>query len=113
MRKNTCAQTVISEAHFLANFLVEIERGKVGGDIDVAMHRTAQRWGLEEGALRSLRYRHRELADVKASLLERLREIYEVVYERQRRIAIIEKEIDTMLLAEEQVELFEDLEVLA
>ena len=97
MRKNTCAQTVITEARTLANFLIEIERGKIGGDVDVAMHRAAQRWGLEEGALRSLRYRYRELADVKASLLERLREIYELVYERQRRLAQIEIEIDRLI----------------
>jgi len=111
MRRNNCAQSVISEAHFLANFLIEIERGKVGGDVDVAMHRAAQRWGLEEGALRSLRYRYRELADVKASLLERLREIYEVIYERQRRMAAMEREIEE--LVEQQDDLFEEEDVLA
>ena len=113
MRKNSCSKSVIAEARNLANFLVEIERGKVSGDVDAALHRTAQRYGIEEGALRSLRYRYRELADVKASLLERLREAYEVVYDRQRRIAIIEREIETALQEEQQVELFEDVEVLA
>lgn len=98
VRKNTYpnADVVITEARTLARFLVEIERGKCGGDVDVAIHRTASRWGLEDGALRSLRYRWRELQDVRASVLERLREAYEVIYERQRRMAEIEREIDRL-----------------
>lgn len=98
VRKNTCvnADLVIAEARTLAGFLIEIERGKCGGDVDVAIHRTASKWGLEEGTLHSLRYRWRELHDVRASVLERLREAYEVIYERQCRMAEIEREIDRL-----------------
>lgn len=98
VRKNTCstADSVIAEARTLAAFLIETERGKCSGDVDVAIHRTAQRWGIEEGALRSLRYRWRDLQDVRASVLENLREAYEVIYERQRRMAILELEIDRL-----------------
>lgn len=95
MRKNHCAAAaIIDEARTLATFLVETERGRCGGDVDVALFRTASRWGLEEGALRSLRYRWRDLRDVKASLLEQLREAYETVYERQRRMVAVEQEIE-------------------
>lgn len=98
VRKNTCstADSVIAEARTLAAFLIEVERGKCGGDVDVAIHRTSERWGIEEGALRSLRYRWRDLQDVRASVLEGLREAYEVIYERQRRQALIEQEIDRL-----------------
>lgn len=102
MRKNTCthANKVIAEARTLSAFLVEIERGKCGGDVDLAIHRTAMLWGIEEGAIKSLRYRWRELHDVKASLLERLREAYETIYERQRRMAEIERDIAGALSGE-------------
>lgn len=98
VRKNTHpnADVVITEARTLARFLIEIERGKCGGDVDLAIHRTASKWGLEEGTLRSLRYRWRELQDIRASVLERLREAYEVIYERQRRQAEIDREIDRL-----------------
>lgn len=91
------ATKVIAEAKTLAAFLIETERGKCGGDVDLAIHRVAMFGGIEEGALRSLRYRWRELRDVRASLLERLRECYEVVYERQRHCAQIEREIDARI----------------
>lgn len=96
MRKNSCsvAANIVGEARTLATFLVEVERGSCGGDVDVALHRTASKWGVEEGALRSLRYRWRELQDVKGSILERLREAYETVYERQRRTLAFEREIE-------------------
>lgn len=99
MRKNTCsyADTVIAEARTLSAYLVEIERGKCGGDVDLAIHRASMLWGIEEGAIKSLRYRWRELHDVKASLLERLREAYETVYERQCRQAEIEREIEATI----------------
>lgn len=98
LRKNDlpAAAKVITEAKTLAAFLIEMERGKCGGDVDLAIHRVSMFCGIEEGALRSLRYRWRDLRDVKASLLERLREAYEAVYERQRRLAAIEHEIDRL-----------------
>lgn len=102
------AEIVITEARTLARFLIEIERGKCGGDVDVAIHRTASRWGLEEGAMRALRYRWRELQDIRASVLERLREAYEAVYERQRRRAEIEREIDRRIQEPVQEEMFCD-----
>lgn len=96
MRKNTSdfVESVISEARTICAFLVEIERGKCGGDVDLAIHRAAQLYGIEESAIRSLRYRWRELQDVKGSVLERLREAYEAVYEKQRVQAQIEIEIE-------------------
>lgn len=96
MRKNTndFVEAVIAEARNLSAFLVEVERGKCGGDVDLAIHRAASLYGFEESSLRSLRYRWRELQDVKASVLERLREAYEAVYERQRVQAQIEIEIE-------------------
>lgn len=105
MRKNPCsvATTIVGEARTLATFLVEAERGKCGGDVDVALHRAASRWGVEEGALRSLRYRWRDLRDVKASLLERLREAYEAVYERERRLLAFERDIDLTVRAHQPV----------
>ena len=101
MRKNPSqfVEAVISEARTIAAFLVEIERGKCGGDVDLAIHRSANHYGIEESSFRSLRYRWRELHDVKASVLERLREAYEAVYERQRAAAIIEREIDAVVSA--------------
>jgi hypothetical protein len=96
VRKNTndFVEAVIAEARRISAFLVETERGKCGGDVDLAIHRAASLYGFEESSLRSLRYRWRELQDVKASVLERLREAYESVYERQRQHAIIELEIE-------------------
>lgn len=90
-------EAVISEARNISGFLVEIERGKCGGDVEVAIHRTAVKWGVEESSIRSLRYRWRELHDVRASVLERLREAYEAVYERQCAAAAIEREIDAVV----------------
>jgi O-acetyl-ADP-ribose deacetylase (regulator of RNase III) len=96
MRKNTndFVEAVITEARNLSAFLVEVERGKCGGDVDLAIHRAASLYGFEESSLRSLRYRWRELQDVKGSVLERLREAYEAVYEKQRVQAQIEIEIE-------------------
>ena len=95
VRKNTneYVESVIAEARNIAAFLVEIERGKCGGDVDLAIYRAASLYGLEESSIRSLRYRWRELQDVKGSVLERLRDAYEGVYERQRVQAQIEGEI--------------------
>lgn len=97
MRRNTCSAAIIEEARRLSSFLVEIERGLCSGDVDLSLHRVSERYGIEESALRSLRYRWRDLQDVRASVLERLREAYEEVYERQRRFAQIEIEIDRLI----------------
>ena len=106
MRKSSCdtATNVIAEAKTLAAYLVETERAKCGGDVELALHRVASIYGIEEGALRSLRYRWRDLHDVKASMLERLREAFEAIYDRQRRTAIIEREIAAIVTDEPQAE---------
>lgn len=85
------AEELVAEAHTLANFLIEAE-----GACNVALciHRASCRYGIEPGALHSLRYRWRELHDVKASTLERLRAAYEHVYEKNRRIGIAERAIE-------------------
>lgn len=95
--KTDCSETVIAEAKTLASFLIDWERGQGIHDIENAIHRASTRWGIDEGALKSLRYRWRELRDVKASLLERMREAYETIYERQRRQAIIERDIENTI----------------
>lgn len=99
MRKNSCelSQNVVAEARNISGFLVEIERGKCGGDVDVAIHRVAAIYGVDEESVRSLRYRWRDMQDVKASLLERLREAYESVYEHQRRQAVHEQALDDFI----------------
>lgn len=81
-RQNNCRETTkmdasvtIDEARCLARKIVEHERGKCGGDVDVAIHRVASLYGVEEGSLRSLRYRWRSLKFVKAHVLEKLRHI--------------------------------------
>lgn len=99
--KFDCRDAVIAEARTLATFLIEWERAHGLHDIENALHRAASRWGIDQGALRSIRYRWRELQDVKASLLERMREAYETIYERQRRKAEIERGIMHALSGDE------------
>lgn len=91
----------MAEARDLARLLVEIECARCGGDVELAIHHCATRYGLDEGSLRSLRYRWRDLADVRGSVLERLRMAYEHVYERQRRETQIAHEINTAMGREE------------
>lgn len=102
MRKSAYpfAEIVINEARNIARYLVEIERGKVGGDVDLALYRVASTCGIEEGSLRSLRYRPQTLSDIKGSVLERLREAFEESYERERCKAMVEREINARLARE-------------
>ena len=90
-RQNSCRETTkmdasvtIEEARCLARKIVEHERGKCGGDVDLALHRAASLYGVEESSLRSLRYRARSLKFVKAHILERLRQIDGWLEERAR-----------------------------
>lgn len=69
------ASVTIEEARGLAQRLIEHERGKCGGDVDVAIFRASSLYGVEESSLRSLRYRWRSLKFVKAHVLEKLRQI--------------------------------------
>jgi len=68
------AESTIHEARQYANRLVENERGKCGGDVDIAIYRASCLTGIEEGTFRSLRYRWRTLSFVKAHIFERLRQ---------------------------------------
>lgn len=84
------AEATIEEARVLARKIVERERGHVGGDVDRAMQRAASVYGVDESALRALRYRWRTLKFVKAHVLERLRQVdewLEATAERERQIA--------------------------
>lgn len=87
------AEELVAEAHSLANFLIEREGPK---QIDCCIHCVCSRFGLDPGVMHSLRYRWRELHDVKASTLERLRAAYEHVYERERRVELLEREIEQL-----------------
>jgi hypothetical protein len=83
------AEATIEEARFLARKVVERERGRVGGDVDRAIQRASSLYGVEESALRSLRYRSRTLKFVKAHVLERLRQVdewLEATADRERQI---------------------------
>lgn len=79
------AQATVEEARSLAHRLIEYERGKCSGDVDQALWRASSMYGVDEGALRSLRYRWRSLKSVKAHVLERLRQADEWLQERARR----------------------------
>ncbi len=76
------AAATVEEARSLAQRLVEYERGKCAGDVDVAIHRASSLYGVDESALRSLRYRWRTLRYVKAHILDRLRHANEWLAEQ-------------------------------
>lgn len=83
------AEATIEEARFLSRKIIERERGHVGGDVDRAIERASSLYGVDEAALRSLRYRARTLKFVKAHVLERLRQVdqwLEATAEREREI---------------------------
>lgn len=85
-RKTTMsAAATIEEARVLAGKLVEFERGKCGGDVDLAMFNVASKYGVEESALRSLRYRWRSLKFIKAHIFLRLKEVNEFIEARADR----------------------------
>ena len=89
------AEATVEEARKLAGLLIENERGRVG-NVDLAIHRVSARIMVDEGALKSLRYRWRSLKSIPAHVLENLRAGYEHFYESPRRalaqeIAIAEK----------------------
>lgn len=87
------AEAVVGEARRLANFLIDCEGCK---NIALCIHRVGWRYGIDPGTLHSLRYRWRELHDVKATTLERLRAAYEHVHECGRRVEIIERDIEEL-----------------
>ena len=82
----------VAEASRLANFLIEYER-RDGLDTALAIEQAERRWGFDPHTLYRLRYRSRELDDVKASTLEALRCAYETIYERQRKHELAEIEV--------------------
>jgi hypothetical protein len=81
---NMNAAATVEEARSLAHRLIEYERGKCAGDVDVAIHRASSLYGIEESALRSLRYRWRSLKFVKAHIFLRLKQIDEWFDERAK-----------------------------
>lgn len=92
VRKNDCrdttmvtAETTIEEARHFANKLVENERGKCGGDVDLAIYRASCLTGIEEGTFRSLRYRWRALSFVKTHIYLRLKQADEWLEEQAKR----------------------------
>ena len=85
------AVNCVAEASRLANLLVEAER-RDGLDCQLAIERAEQRWGFDHNTLYRLRYRIREIDDVKASTLEALRWAWELTFERQRQLEIAEIE---------------------
>ena len=82
----------MSEAVRLAHLLVEYER-RGGLDTQLAIEAAERRWNFDHNTLYRLRYRARELEDVKASTLERLRWAWEHVYEKQRQAELAEIEV--------------------
>lgn len=82
----------VSEAVRLAHLLVEYER-RGGLDTQLAIEAAERRWGFDHNTLYRLRYRARELDDVKASTLERLRWAWEHIYEKQRQSEMAEIEV--------------------
>ncbi len=99
--------TVVAEAKALCDLLITWEQGQGTHDIENAMHRASSRWGIDSSALKSLRYRWRDLQDVKASLLERLRVAYEEVYDRQRTAQAVEIEIEATIARVREAETVE------
>lgn len=88
----------VAEAVRLANLLVEFER-RGGADTQLAIEKAERRWGFDHHTLYRLRYRARELEDVKASTLEALRWAYEMAYERQRQSEMAELQVARTLEA--------------
>ena len=87
-----CAASCVAEASRLANVLIDHER-RDGLDTALAIEAAERRWGFEHNTLYRLRYRARELDDVRASTLEALRWAYEQIYERQRQHELAEIEV--------------------
>lgn len=81
------AEATIEEAQRHVRRLVEFEKGRCGGDTDVALFRATSVWGVEEGSVRSL-WKRKTLTYVKAHIMDRLRQIDDVLEEyanRQRK----------------------------
>jgi hypothetical protein len=83
----------VGEAVRLANLLIEFERRGRGLDTQLAIEQAERRWGFEHNTLYRLRYRGRELEDIKASTLEGLRWAWEVAYEKQRQSEMADLEV--------------------
>jgi hypothetical protein len=83
------ASSTVEEAARLTKKIVQHERGKCGGGLDLAFYRVSAKWGVDEGPLRMLWKRAGELKAVKGHILDRLRQIDEVLNtaaERERTI---------------------------
>ena len=82
VRQNTCrnstkdvsAEATIEEAQRIARKIVETEKGKCGGSVQMAIYRAASLYGVDEGSLRAL-WERRIRKFVKAHVFLRLKEI--------------------------------------
>lgn len=82
------AVATIDEAQRLARRVIETERGKVGGNVPLAIYRASSLYGVDENSLEALWHR-RARKFVKAHILDRLRQIdtwLEEKAERERTI---------------------------
>jgi ERCC4-type nuclease len=97
VRKNSChetqemmtAQVTVEEAARKVRRIVEYEKGRCGGNVERALERTTALWGIEPGAVRSLYRRWRTLRSIKAHVMDRIRQVDEIIQtaaDRQRAI---------------------------
>lgn len=91
VRRNRCRETTmitadatVEEARGFVRKIVEHERGKCGGDVDVAIYRASSLYGVEEGTLRSLWLRCRPLKTVAAHIYLRLRQVDDWLEQKAR-----------------------------
>lgn len=83
------AISTVEEAARYAKRAIQYERGKCGGSLELAIYRVSAKWGVDEGPLRMLWKRAGELKAVKGHILDRLRQIDEIIStaaERERAI---------------------------
>lgn len=79
------AEATVDEARGYVRKIVEHERGKCGGDVDVALHRASNLYGFEEGTLRSLWLRCRPIKSVAAHIYLRLQHVDAWLEEKAKR----------------------------
>ena len=87
----------MDEAARIARLLIEYERRPEAINMAEAIYRAETRWHFARHTLQRLRYKSRELDDVRASTLDGLRCAYEDIYEIQRERAAAELEIEQVV----------------
>jgi len=106
----TTPQATITEARKISDHLIERERGNAGGNVELAIYRASQKYGVAASVLKSLRYRWRELKSIPAHVLEKLREIDEAQYEKQRKRLLHEIELAKLTASRLDPDISEPLE---